>query len=243
MDIFNRVELLLGEEAMERIAAARVIIFGVGGVGSWTAEALVRSGVRHLTIVDADVVAETNVNRQLMATTVNIGKSKVEELRRRLLEINPEATVEARHEMYDAERAEQFDLNGYDYVVDAIDSLSSKAALINQATRAKTRLVSSMGAALKLDPARIQTAEFWKVTGCPLAAALRRRFKKSGVIPRRKFQCVFSPELLANKGKASEGDSAMSYTKVATNGALCHVTAIFGMTLAGLIIKELATKN
>lgn len=242
-DYFNRVGLLLGDEAMERLASARVIIFGVGGVGSWTAEALARTGIGHLTIVDADCVAQTNVNRQLMATSATVGQSKVEVLSRRLLEINPELDLEARHQMYDATTAAEFDLDSYDFVVDAIDSLSAKALLILNATRSRARLVSSMGAALKLDPTRIQVAEFWKVKGCPLAAALRRRFKKTGEMPRRKFQAVFSDELLQNRGQATDADTAMTYGKVATNGALCHVTSIFGMTLAGLIVKQIVERN
>ena len=187
---FSRTELLLGEEAMKRLEDLRVIIFGVGGVGSWCAEGLVRSGVGHLTIVDSDRVCITNVNRQLMATSRTIGMVKVEALRERLQEINPDVEIECRQAIYSEDTAAEFDLDAYDYVVDAIDSLKDKACLILHATRSKARFFSSMGAALKLDPTQISVAEFRQVQGCPLARALRQRFKKMKRFPARKFKCV-----------------------------------------------------
>lgn len=233
--IFNRAERLLGAEAMQAIAARRVILFGVGGVGSWCAEALVRTGIRHLTLVDSDTVAPSNINRQLPATTLTVGRVKVDVLRERLLTINPEARIEARHCFYNAETASDFDLSAYDYVIDAIDSLQDKALLILRATRSSARLFSSMGAALKLDPTRIRVTEFWNVKGCPLGAALRRRFKKSGQFPSRKFKCVYSDELLPNLGPT---DEPLGY-KAQINGSLAHITAIFGFTLAGLVIEHI----
>lgn len=238
-DIFNRVERLIGPDVLAAVGNVRVIVFGVGGVGSWTAEALVRSGVMHLTIVDADVVAESNINRQLMATTLTVGQSKVEVLRRRLLEINPDADVSAVCRRFTADTADSFRLQDYDYVVDAIDSLSDKALLMTMATRLKVRIVSSMGAALKMDPSRIRVGEFATVRGCRLAAALRRKFRQTGLWPSRKVQCVYSDELLPNLGSGDDGSGAMTFGKVAVNGAMCHVTAIFGMTLAGLIIERI----
>lgn len=248
-DIFNRSERLLGPEAMEKLRSARVIIFGIGGVGSWTAEALVRTGVKNLTIVDADRVAVSNINRQAPATTATVGEEKTEAMRQRLLLINPEANIEAVSKIYTADTAGEFDLEEYDFIVDAIDSLSDKVLLIYNSTRARRpRLFSSMGAALKLDPTRIRVAEFWKVEGCRLAAALRRRFKSTGKFPGRKFKCVFSDELLPNLGTAHEaapqGASApMSFNKVVTNGSLCHITAIFGMSLAGLVVSAIVGKK
>ena len=243
--IFNRTELLLGEDAMRRLQQARVIIFGVGGVGSWTAMALARTGIGHLTIVDADKVAVSNINRQAQATVYTVGEVKVEAMRQMLLAVNPRLDVVALEKEYNQQTAEEFDLESYDFIVDAIDSLSAKALLIRQATAAKHPvLLSSMGAALKLDPTKISVAEFWKVQGCPLAAALRRRFRKSGDMPRRRFRCVYSPELLPNRGatEGDLGDTAMTYNKVATNGSLCHITAIFGLTMAGLIVQDIATQ-
>lgn len=236
----NRVERLLGTEVLDKIENANIIIFGVGGVGSWAAEALVRSGVRHLTIVDADNVAASNINRQLMALHSTIGLPKVNVLKSRLLDIAPDACITAVVGLYNSETADDFCLDEYDYVIDAIDSLSDKALLILNATNARTRLFSSMGAALKLDPTKIQVAEFWKVQGCPLAAALRNKFKRSGQHPKRKFKCVFSPELLKNAENAPEDQSgAMSFNKVRINGALCHITGTFGFILAALVIEDI----
>lgn len=255
-ETFDRTARLIGPEALGRLASARVIIFGVGGVGSWTAETLVRTGVTNLTIVDADRVAESNINRQLPALASTVGQVKVDVLRRHLLDINPAADITALHALYSADTAGSFELAGYDYVVDAIDSLADKALLILNATQVMAstghaRLYSSMGAALKMDPSRIAVAEFWKVKGCPLAAALRRRFKKSGVFPARKFKCVYSDELIPNHpdyqppaapvGNPDGGGPAapMSFNKVAVNGSLMHITAIFGITLASLIIRDI----
>ena len=264
--IFRRSELLLGEEAMERIAQKRVILFGVGGVGSWCAESLVRSGIKHLTIVDSDRVAITNINRQLMATTNTVGQVKVEALKERLLSINPSAEITALQKIFSQETAEEFDLDTYDNIIDAIDSLKDKAALILLACRTKAKFFSSMGAALKMDPTRIKVTEFWKVEGDPLARALRKKFKalskreKSDACissseheearpkvkpqvqhPEKKFQVVYSDELLENRGcPAEDGEEPSPFNKPQTNGSLAHITAIFGFTLAGLVIQDAA---
>jgi len=261
--IFRRSELLLGVDAMERLAQKRVIIFGVGGVGSWCAESLVRSGIRQLTIVDSDRICITNINRQLMATTQTVGQVKVDALRERLLTINPKAEITALQQIFSAETADSFHLDTYDYIIDAIDSLKDKAALILLACQTRARLFSSMGAALKLDPTRIQVTEFWRVKGDPLARALRNWFKKQKQFPKRKFQCVFSDELLPNRGhnatcgteqclcpKAAHGPGDQRLlnhewcsSKAQINGTLAHITAIFGMTLAGLVIQDIAAAN
>ena len=240
--IFRRSELLLGEEAMERIARKLVIIFGVGGVGSWCAESLIRSGIRQLTIVDSDRVCITNINRQLMATTKTVGQVKVEALKERLLSINPSAEITALQKIFSQETAEEFDLDSYDYIIDAIDSLKDKAALILLACQTKAKLFSSMGAALKLDPTRIKVTEFWKVQGDPLARAIRKKFKNYGQFPEKKFQVVYSDELLGNRGcPTDEGEESSPFDKPQTNGSLAHITAIFGFMLAGLVIQD-ATK-
>lgn len=261
--ILNRSRLLLGDETMSRMADARVIIFGVGGVGSWCAESLVRTGVRHLTIVDSDCVCVTNINRQLMANTSTIGQVKVDALRDYLLLINPEAEIETRREIFCAETATSFDLDSYDYIIDAIDTLKDKMLLIEMATATKKRFFSSMGAALKLDPTRVKVAEFSKVTGCPLARALRQRFRKQKRFPKRKFLCVYSDELLENlgpnttcgadplycpkarpiDGSDTSGDHYACSAKVAVNGSLQHITAMFGLTLAGLVIKDIYSQK
>ena len=223
-EIFQRSELLLGAEAMSRIAEKRVIVFGVGGVGSWCAESLVRSGIKYLTIVDSDVVCTSNINRQLMATTETVGQVKVEVLKERLLSINPSAEITAIHEFFTAETAESFHLDTYDYIIDAIDSLKNKAHLILMACQTEATFFSSMGAALKLDPTHIKIAEFWKVQGDPLARVLRKKFKHDGQYPARKFLCVYSDELIEPKGEGK--------------GSLVHITAIFGHMLAGLVVQD-----
>ena len=258
--IFNRAQLLLGSDAMERLSSIKVIIFGVGGVGSWCAESLVRSGISHLTVVDSDRVCITNINRQLMATVKTVGQVKVEALKERLLTINPMAEIDARQQIFSEETADSFCLDSYDYIIDAIDSLKDKRLLIEMACNTKAVFFSSMGAALKMDPTRIKVAEFWKVEGCPLARALRQRFKRLKRKPARKFLCVYSDELLENKGhnascgtekcmcpkaKNGPGDAALlnhewCSSKAQINGSLMHITAIFGMTIAGLIVKDAA---
>lgn len=245
--IFNRVARLTGLDGLAALRLARVIVFGLGGVGSWTAEALVRSGITDITIVDADRVAVSNINRQMPATVSTVGRVKTDVVMERLLDINPDARVTAVHGYYNAETAGNYYLAEYDYVVDAIDSLADKALLILNATSAgpSVKLFSSMGAALKMDPSRISVDEFWKVSGCPLAAALRRRFKKSGQFPRRKFKCVYSPELLRNDQDASmmdDNSGAMTFNKAVVNGALVHITAIFGFTLASLVIRDILSR-
>lgn len=235
--LFNRTERLLGSADMERLAATRVILFGVGGVGSWCAECLIRSGVNHLTIVDSDQVCPTNLNRQLQATTQTLGQLKVDALKERLLTINPEADIIARPELYSAETADSFHLETYDYVIDAIDSLTPKAHLILHATSLPVTLLSSMGAALKLDPTKIRVAEFWKITYCPLARSLRKKFKHWQKFPQQKFQCVYSPEVLENQGDSSEDSMPEEFNKVQVNGSLAHITAIFGFMLAGTVVQ------
>ena len=235
--IFRRAELLLGDEAMNLIAEKRVIIFGVGGVGSWCAESLVRSGIRKLTIADSDRVCMTNINRQLMATTKTVGQVKVEALKERLLSINPSAEITALQQIFTADTADSFNIGSYDYIIDAIDSLKDKALLILLACQTKAKLFSSMGAALKLDPTRIKITEFWKVQGDPLARALRKRFKRDGQYPKRKFQCVYSDELLENKTMVSTNRQAIDPDDKG-NGTIAHITAIFGFMLAGLVVQD-----
>lgn len=257
--VLNRTRLLVGEGGMDKLGNARVIIFGVGGVGSWCAESLVRSGVRQLTIVDSDRVCITNINRQLMANLSTVGQVKVDALREHLLLINPKAEITAIQQIYCEDTADEFHIEDYDYIIDCIDSLKDKALLIERATRTKTRFFSSMGAALKLDPTRVQVAEFRNVKGCPLARALRNRFKRQKRFPAKKFQCVYSDELLENKGSATScgTDKCMCpkseqgpgnaelvnhewcSSKAQINGSLMHVTAMFGLMLGGLVIKDL----
>lgn len=258
MNKFCRTSLLLGDDVLQRLQSIKVIIFGVGGVGSWCAESIVRSGVKHLTIVDNDTVADTNINRQLMATTKTVGQIKVDALKERLLDINPDADIKALHEVYCEETAGSFCLESYDFVVDAIDSLKDKANLILHVTRlakaiangdvisggatGRLTLFSSMGAALRIDPTKIRVTEFWKVRNDALARALRNKFKHTKQMPATKFKCVYSEEVpMENKGMLADGDTC-GY-KVQINGSLSHVTGIFGLTLAGMIMQAVADDN
>jgi tRNA A37 threonylcarbamoyladenosine dehydratase len=211
-------------------------------------------------------VCITNVNRQLMATMKTVGMVKVDALKERLLSINPKAEITALQKIFTAETAADFHLEDYDYIIDAIDSLKDKAALILLATNTpssegdggRVRFFSSMGAALKMDPTRIKVAEFWKVQGDPLARALRNRFKKEKTFPRHKFQCVYSDELLKNQlpidpeGKAngwcSESHQAVLNGRVVTdegkaNGSIVHITAVFGFMLASLVLQDILKKG
>lgn len=232
-----RTSLLAGDSMMGLLSECRVIVFGVGGVGSWCVEALARTGFGHITIVDSDAVAESNINRQLPALTSTVGMPKVEVLRKRILDINPDADVIAIEGRYTPETASGFAIGTYDYAIDAIDSLPDKADLIlrctDPATAPRRAFFSSMGAALKLDPDRIAVAEFWKVEGCPLARALRTRFRRSGVFPKRKFRCVYSPETLEHRKEGEKG----------VNGTFAHATAIFGLRLASLVVTDIYSET
>ncbi len=265
--IFNRTSLLLGDDVMENIYKKRVIIFGLGGVGSWCAESLIRSGIQELVLVDSDRVCITNVNRQLMATPKTVGQVKVEVLKKRLLEINPHAKIIALQDIYEAANTEKFELDTFDYIIDAIDSLENKMQLLYHASKTKATVFSSMGAALKMDPTRIKVAEFWKVSGCPLGRALRDKFKRKKLFPKKKIMCVYSDELLKNRGKStscgtdacmcpkvrherSEAelqnenlvDHEWCSTKAQINGTMAHAVAIFGFTIAGLVMQDIYQK-
>lgn len=237
----NRNELLLGSDVLARLHEVRVILFGLGGVGSWCAEGLVRSGVRHLTLVDADVISESNVNRQLMATRRTVGQVKVEALRERLLEIDPEAQITPVQEVFNAETADTFALESYDYILDAIDSLKDKGELILRGTHTPAVFFSAMGAALKVDPEQVKVAEFWNVRGCPLGAAIRKKFKQNHTWPGHKFRCVYSEEVLPNRGGEALAETDL-FNKAQINGSLAPITAIFGMTLAGLVVRDVYHK-
>ncbi|MCP4129542.1 MAG: tRNA threonylcarbamoyladenosine dehydratase [bacterium] len=252
----HRTLLLLGEEAAKKLSQTRVILFGVGGVGSWCAESLVRSGIGQLTIVDSDRVCATNINRQLQATASTVGEVKVETLKKRLLDINPDAEIEAAQRIYSKETSASFNLDSYDYIIDAIDSLSNKIHLIETALECRGTLFASMGAALKLDPSRIQTAGIWKTEGCPLAREVRKALRKRRI--NKNFLCVFSNEMLPRqnvetacgsadcvcpKSENGPGDPGLTdhewcSLKAQINGSIAHITAIFGFTIAGLVIQS-----
>ena len=233
MSIFARTERLIGADGVARLGKAGVILFGTGGVGSWCAEALIRSGIGQLTMVDPDCVDVTNINRQLPATTLTVGQPKVEVLRQRLLEINPEARIEALQDRY--EKGKDFGLAGYDVIIDAIDSLTDKMNLLLEASATEAEVFCSLGAACKMDPTKVRVAEFFEVRGCPLGAALRKKMRKEQTLPLKPITCVYDEEVLPNLGPAQDPGPG----KAVANGTFAHITGIFGFTLAGLVIGHI----
>jgi tRNA A37 threonylcarbamoyladenosine dehydratase len=243
---FQRLRLLVGDAALERIRSARVILFGIGGVGSWCAEALVRSGIGHLTIVDGDTVCATNINRQLQATSANIGAPKVDELHRRLVSIHPGPVVEPLDAIYDKATRDRFDLGSYDCVVDAIDSYTQKLDLIEHAWGLGTPIFSSMGAAGRLDPTKIRTASLWHARMDRFAKILRKGLRRRDF--QGDLQCVYSeePAILPLEPEPSppvaesrtDGRVDWNERKIVINGSAVHVTASFGMALAGLVLRH-----
>lgn len=223
-DFFARSAALLGEKTMESLRTKRVILFGVGGVGSFAAEALIRTGLTHLTIVDGDTVQASNINRQMPATRRTIGQPKVETLKERLLEINPDAEIITRYEMVNSEWLTTNGLDGYDYVIDAIDSVADKTELLLYASRVRgCKIYSSMGAALRFDPTQVTTGELMSVKGDALARAVRERMKRLDRKPSKKIRCVYSTE---------------QAQRCETRGSLMQVTAVFGLTLASMVITD-----
>ena len=247
--IFQRLALITGAEVLEKLARTKVLVFGLGGVGSWCAEALVRSGVGKIGIVDSDVVCVTNVNRQVQATGGTLGKPKAEVLKQRLLEINPHCEVSAWEKVFSRETAEDFGIEAADYVIDAIDSLAHKLDLIETSCAAGVTLFSSMGMAQKLDPTRIRAAGIWETEGCPLARLVRQGLRKRGFTG--SFTAVYSDErlerredIVVNCGAENclcgdDVDPQWCGGKKVINGSAVTVTASAGMALASLVLRDI----
>lgn len=233
MEAFSRTELLLGAEAMERLKKARVAVFGVGGVGSYVVEALARSGVGSLDLIDRDTVSLTNINRQIIALRSTIGKYKVDVAKERVLDINPEAIVNAYRVFYLPETAGQFDFTEYDYVVDAIDTVTGKLMLAEQADRAGTPLISSMGAGNKLNAAAFEVADIYETSVCPLAKVMRRELKKRGI---QKLKAVYSREVPISPAAGDSGDPSGRQVP----GSVAFVPSAAGLIIAGEVIRDLA---
>ena len=244
---FSRTQLLLGEEGMERLFRARVAVFGIGGVGSYTAEALVRSGVGTIDLIDDDRVCLTNINRQLFATRKTVAKYKVDVAEERRKEINPDLVVNKHRTFYGPETADQFDFTQYDYVVDAIDTVTGKLALVEQAERAGTPIISCMGAGNKLDPTAFEVADIYKTTMCPLARVMRKELKKRGI---KKLKVVYSKEEamtpiedLSISCKAGcicpPGTTRKCTDRRQVPGSNAFVPPVAGLILAGEVIKDL----
>ena len=223
---FSRAELLLGEEGIEKLRKARVAVFGIGGVGSFVAEALARGGVGHLALVDGDVVSLTNINRQLIATQKTIGRRKTSVMAERIHEILPETEV-----VYGAENRDLLDFASYDYIVDAIDTVTSKLILIEEAKKAGTEVISSMGTGNKFDPTRFEVADISKTSVCPLAKVMRKELKVRGI---RGVKVVYSKELPQKPAESQETG------KRQIPGSLSFVPPVAGMILAGEVIRHIA---
>lgn len=248
---FSRTQMLLGEDAMGKLMDARVAVFGLGGVGGYVVEGLVRSGIHSLVLVDDDKVCLTNLNRQLIATRKTVGKYKVEVMKDRILEINPDAQVETRQCFYLPENADDFDFKEYDYVVDAVDTVTAKLELCMRAKEAEVPVISCMGTGNKLDPTKLLVADIYQTTMCPLARVMRRELKKRGVT---KLKVVYSAE---KPTRPSEDMSISCRTNCICPpgakhkcterrdipGSVAFVPAAAGLIIAGEVIKDLAWKE
>ena len=237
LDQFSRTELLLGREGMERLARAHVAVFGLGGVGGYTAEALVRSCVGALDLIDSDRVSLTNLNRQILATHRTLGQYKADAARERALEINPDAVVNARKVFYGPGAAGEFDFSCYDYVVDAIDTVTGKLALIQQALEAGTSVISCMGAGNKLDPAAFRVADIYETSVCPLARVMRKELKRRGV---KQLKVVYSQEPPRGPEGALYQESLAGEVRRQVPGSAAFVPAAAGLILAGEVVRDLA---
>lgn len=233
---FSRTELLIGQDGMERLKKARVAVFGVGGVGGYVVEALARSGVGTLDLIDNDTVCLSNINRQIIATHKTMGMYKVDAAKERVADINPDAKVNIYKTFYLPETAEQFDFSKYDYVVDAIDTVSGKLQLVEQAAEAGTPIISSMGAGNKMDPTAFQVADISKTSVCPLAKVMRRELKKRGI---NHLKVVYSQEKPLVPAGAEEEPAA---GRRQTPGSNAFVPSVVGLIIAGEVIKDLIEK-
>ena len=232
---FVRTAMLLGEEAIEKLQNARVAVFGVGGVGGYAVEALARCGVGALDLIDSDTVSRSNINRQILATCSTVGMLKVDAAKNRVLDINPECVVTTYPIFYLPETAEQFDFTQYDYIVDAIDTVTGKLCIIQRAVEAGVPVISCMGTGNKLDASALQVADISKTTICPLARIMRKELKKRGI---SHMKVVYSlEEALAPVGAEEE---AAALGKRQIPGSTSYIPGIAGLLLAGEVIKDLA---
>lgn len=244
---FSRTELLIGKENMERLKNARVAVFGIGGVGGYTVEALARSGVGTLDLIDDDKVCLTNINRQIIATRSTVGKYKVDVIKDRILDINPDAKVNIYKIFYMPDTAKQFDFSAYSYVVDAIDTVTGKIQLVQQAKEAGVPIISSMGAGNKMDPTAFEVADIYKTSVCPLAKVMRRELKKRGI---EHLKVVYSKE----KAMTPIDDMAISCKKNCicppgtarkctqrrqVPGSNAFVPSVVGLIIAGEVVKDI----
>lgn len=233
---FSRTELLLGEESMDKLNKARVAIFGIGGVGGYVCEALVRSGIRSFDLIDDDKVCLTNLNRQIIATHKTIGQYKVDVMKERMLDINPEADVRVYRSFFLPENADQFPFSEYDYVIDAVDTITAKIELVMKCQEMNIPIISSMGAGNKLEGSAFRVADIYKTKMCPLAKVMRRELKQRGV---KQLKVVYSEEQPISPEMESEEETK----KRSTPGSLAFVPSVAGLIMAGEVVKDLTGKK
>ena len=238
---FQRTGLLIGEDGLKRLSECHVAIFGIGGVGGYVAEALARCGIGELTLVDRDVVSMSNLNRQIIALRSTIGKYKVDVMKERILDINPDIKVHVHKCFYLPETKDEFDFSQYDYVVDAVDTVTAKLQLVEEANAAGVPVISSMGAGNKLDPTAFQVADIYKTSVCPLAKVMRRELKKRGI---KKLKVVYSQELPVMPSQEalnsySEEQSETAPKKRSVPGSVAFVPSVAGLIIAGEVLKDL----
>ncbi|MBR2835396.1 MAG: tRNA threonylcarbamoyladenosine dehydratase [Coriobacteriales bacterium] len=229
---FSRTEMLLGEDALKKLANSRVIVFGIGGVGGYVVEALARSGVGALDVVDKDTVDITNINRQIIATTATVGIPKVDVAKERILSINPACCVTAHKCFFLPETASEFDFSAYDYCVDAVDTVTAKLAVIEHAQKARTPVISALGAGNKLDPIALRVADIYETSIDPLARIMRKECKKRG-IPALKVVYSLEPPLVP------QSDAAPAPGKRTTPGSVPYVPSVMGLIIASEVVKDL----
>lgn len=234
MDKFSRTALLIGKEGLEKLKNSKVIVFGVGGVGGYVVEGLARSGVGQIDVVDDDQVSITNVNRQIIATVDTVGKNKVDVCKDRVLSINPDCRVTAIKKFYSPQNSSEFNLSSYDYIIDAIDSITSKIDLCVKASESLTPIISSMGAGNKLDPTAFEVADLYKTSVCPLAKVMRRELKARGV---KKLKVVYSKE--EPKKPILDGENQLPDGKRQIPASISFVPSVVGLIIAGEVIKDL----
>ncbi len=248
---FSRTELLLGSAGMKRLKDSRIAVFGIGGVGTFAVEALARSGVGALDLFDDDKVCLTNINRQLIASRKTVGQKKVEVMRNRVMEINPRAKVEIYETFYGAENADEFDLSVYDYIIDAIDTVSSKLILIEQARKKQVPVISCMGAGNKLDPTKLEVADISKTSMCPLAKVMRTELRRRGI---HHLKVVYSKEPpikpMEDETNSCKNhcicppDTARKCTeRRQVPGSVAFVPSVAGLIIAGEVIKDLVSSD
>ncbi len=236
---FERTELLLGKDGIKKLAASRAAVFGIGGVGGYAAEALARAGIGAIDLIDSDKVSVSNINRQIIATHKTVGKYKVDVMAERMAEINPNIKVRAFRTFYLPETEEEFDFKNYDYIIDAVDTVTAKIALVVNANKANTPIISSMGAGNKLDPAAFEVADIYETSVCPLAKVMRYELRRRGI---KKLKVVYSKEKPINPIGSLKG-SVSSDLRKAVPGSVSFVPSVAGLIIAGEVIKDLLGLN